>query len=141
MTQRQRPRTATLLREASFKGAEGLRAPLNDLFQRLQDRLSALEQRPRFELLGPQLAELPINVFSTPSSAVDFALPEDFTPSQIFIVSLVDPNATGVTTINPMGLEFEVVSDSANGAYFVRVRRITTTTTAGRYLLTLGALE
>ena len=54
-------RTPVALRSESFKGAEGLQAPLNDLLAQIQERLSAVEQRQEWVALGPLEVTLPID--------------------------------------------------------------------------------
>ena len=80
-------RTTVVLRSESFKGAEGLQAPLNDLLGQLQERLSAVEQRQEWVALGPQEVTLPIDVY-TGNLPVDFSPPPGFTPGVAFVLQL-----------------------------------------------------
>lgn len=139
--------TPTLLRESSFAGAAGLQGPLNDLLRQLQLRLSALEQAQGIVLLGPRRIFLPVAGGTAPESAVDFQLPEDFTPAAVFLVSLEAADVGKMdVTITPAAITYEVIGaqGSAIGrvSNIVRVLRINTTTTTGVALnLTLGAIR
>lgn len=132
-----RAQTAPQLRSGSFEGAEGLQGPLNDTLQGLGERVAVLEQSARLYLLGPRRIVLPVDASTTPESAIDFQLPESFTPRAVFLVELVgaDAGPLGVT-ISPAAVEVQI---SGN---IVRVLRITTATTTGVPLnLTMGALR
>lgn len=129
------PRVPTQLRASSFQGAEGLQAPSNDLLSDVQERLNALERRQEIALLGPLPVTLPIDGFVAPPTAVDFSTP-GWTPTKVFVVALEAADAPGTPVIQPSGLEVQI-----EGAR-VRVMRLTTTTsTAYKYLLTLGAIR
>lgn len=128
--------TPTELRAESFKGAEGLAKPLNNMLVDLQRRLSLLEARQEVALLEPRIVSLPIDVTSSPESAVSFALPVGFTPTKVFLVSLELSDSPLATTIQPTA--FEYVIDTGQ----VRVQRLTTTSsTLYRYRLTLGVFR
>ena len=125
-------RTPTVLRSESFKGAEGLQAPLNDLLSQLQERLSVVEQRQEWVALGPLEVTLPIDVY-TGGLGVDFSPPPGFTPGVAFVLQLEPLEQVGAAAINPIGAEFTI--DGGR----VRLLRLTTaTSTSFRYLLTIG---
>jgi hypothetical protein len=126
-------RTPTVLRSESFKGAEGLQAPLNDLLARLQERLSAVEQRQEWVALGPLEVTLPIDAIAGSTLPVDFSPPSGFTPGVAFVLQLEPLEQVGAAAINPIGAEFTI--DGGR----VRLLRLTTaTSTSFRYLLTIG---
>ena len=129
--------TPTLLRESSFKGAEGLQGPLNDALRQVQLRLSVLEQAQGIVLLGPRRVRLPINDLATPGSAVEFQLPEDFTPAAVFLVAMVAADVQALdVTIAPAAITYEVTGRT------VRLLYVNTTTATGVDLdITLGAIR
>lgn len=132
-----RANTPSLLRESSFRGAEGLQAPLNDALKSIQERLAALELAQGVVLLGPRRVILPIDITTDAASVVAFQLPENFTPRAVFFVSLVAADAAPLdVTINPVALTYEITGND------VRVTRLVTTTSTGIPLnLTLGAIR
>ena len=126
-------RTPVVLRSESFKGAEGLQAPLNDLLSQLQERLSAVEQRQEWVALGPLEVTLPIDAIAGSTLPVDFSPPPGFTPGVAFVLQLEPLEQQGATAISPIGAEFTI--DGGR----VRLLRLTTaTSTSFRYLLTIG---
>jgi hypothetical protein len=129
--------TPALLRESSFKGAEALQSPLNQLLKDMQSRLTVLEQAQGVVLLGPRRIFLPVAGGTTPESAVDFQLPEGFTPRAVFLVSLEAADVGKMdVTITPAAITYEVTGS------VVRVMRINTTIATGVALnLTLGAIR
>lgn len=129
--------TPTLLRESSFKGAEGLQGPLNDMLRQLQLRLSVLEQAQGVVLLGPRRVILPVSTAVDPATGVDFQLPEDFTPAAVFLVAIEAADVGKMdVAITPAAITYEVTGS------IVRVTRINTTISTGVALnLTLGAIR
>jgi hypothetical protein len=139
--------TPALLRSTSFKGAEGLQGPLNDALKSIQERLSVLEQAQGIVLLGPRRCRLPINNLATPGSAVEFQLPEGFTPAAVFLVSMVAADVQALDiAIAPAAITYEIAGGPSvaigGRANVVRLLYVNTTTSTGVDLdITLGAIR
>lgn len=132
-----RTATPSLLREDLFRGSPALQSPLNDVLKDVQLRLAALEAAQGFVLLGPRRILLPVSTAVDPATAVDFQLPEGFTPSAVFLVALEAADVGKMDVlITPAAITYEITGN------LVRVTRINTTTTTGVGLnLTLGAIR
>jgi hypothetical protein len=139
--------TPSLLRATSFKGAEGLQGPLNDSLKAIQERLAVLEQAQGIVLLGPRRVTLPVDASTNPESVVDFQLPEGFTPTAVFLVTLVAADAGPLdVTIAPAAITYAIVGGQGASvgsvSNIVRVTRINTTIATGIPLdLALGAIR